>query len=119
MQQIADWLKKLGMSEYADRFAEERIEIDALSELTDQDLERLHPAWSSPEDAEGDPGARLRSGYASSGDSHPNDPARGPSWARDRVVDRAGDEGDAFLEQPRIFIVGTLAAVGLFDHHRD
>jgi class 3 adenylate cyclase len=41
MQQIADWLKKLGMSEYAERFAEERIEIDVLSELTDQDLERL------------------------------------------------------------------------------
>jgi SAM domain (Sterile alpha motif) len=30
MQQIADWLKKLGISEYADRFAEERIEIDVL-----------------------------------------------------------------------------------------
>jgi len=41
MQQIADWLKKLGMSEYAQRFAEERIEIDVLPELTDQDLERL------------------------------------------------------------------------------
>jgi class 3 adenylate cyclase/tetratricopeptide (TPR) repeat protein len=41
MQQIADWLKKLGMSEYTDRFAEERIEIDVLPELTDQDLERL------------------------------------------------------------------------------
>src|SRR5215469_1764154 len=41
MQQIADWLKELGMSEYAERFAEERIEIDVLPELTDQDLERL------------------------------------------------------------------------------
>jgi class 3 adenylate cyclase/predicted ATPase len=41
MQPIADWLKKLGMSEYAERFAEERIEIDVLPELTDQDLERL------------------------------------------------------------------------------
>jgi class 3 adenylate cyclase len=40
-QQIADWLKKLGMSEYAQRFAEECIEIDVLPELTDQDLERL------------------------------------------------------------------------------
>jgi SAM domain (Sterile alpha motif) len=35
MQQIADWLKKLGMSEYTDRLAEERIEIDVLPELTD------------------------------------------------------------------------------------
>jgi class 3 adenylate cyclase len=41
MQQIAEWLKKLGMSEYAERFAEERIEFDVLPELTDQDLERL------------------------------------------------------------------------------
>jgi len=41
MQQIADWLKNLGMSEYAQRFAENDIEIDVLSELTDQDLERL------------------------------------------------------------------------------
>jgi class 3 adenylate cyclase len=31
----------LGMAEYTERFAEERIEIDVLSELTDQDLERL------------------------------------------------------------------------------
>ena len=41
MQQIADWLKKLGMSEYAQRFAESDIDIDVLSELTDQDFDRL------------------------------------------------------------------------------
>jgi len=41
MQQIADWLKKLGMSEYADRFAQNDIDIDILPELTDHDLERL------------------------------------------------------------------------------
>src|SRR6516164_9010208 len=41
MQQIADWLKKLGMSEYAERFANNDIEIDNLTELTDHDLERL------------------------------------------------------------------------------
>ena len=28
MQQIAEWLKKLGMSEYAQRFAESDIDID-------------------------------------------------------------------------------------------
>jgi class 3 adenylate cyclase len=38
---IAEWLASLGMAEYTERFAEERIEIDVLSELTDQDLERL------------------------------------------------------------------------------
>ena len=41
MQQIADWLKRLGMSEYAQRFAESDIDIDVLSELTDQDFDRL------------------------------------------------------------------------------
>jgi len=41
MQQIADWLKKVGMPEYAQRFAENGIEIDVLPELTDQDLEEL------------------------------------------------------------------------------
>ena len=41
MQQIADWLKKLGMSEYAERFAESDIDFDVLSELTDQDFDRL------------------------------------------------------------------------------
>jgi class 3 adenylate cyclase len=41
MQQIAEWLKKLGMSEYAQRFAENRIDLSVLPDLTDQDLEKL------------------------------------------------------------------------------
>ena len=41
VQQIADWLKTLGMSEYAQRFVENRIDVSVLSELTDQDLEKL------------------------------------------------------------------------------
>src|SRR6516162_4528774 len=41
MQQIADWLEKLGMSEYALRFAENRIDFSVLADLTDQDLEKL------------------------------------------------------------------------------
>jgi class 3 adenylate cyclase len=41
MQQIADWLKKLGMSEYMDRFAENDIDASVLPELTDQDLKDL------------------------------------------------------------------------------
>jgi class 3 adenylate cyclase len=41
MQQIADWLEKLGMSEYTQRFAENDIDIDVLGELTDQDFDRL------------------------------------------------------------------------------
>jgi class 3 adenylate cyclase len=41
MQQIADWLKKLGMSEYVDRFAENGIDISVLRDLTDQDLKDI------------------------------------------------------------------------------
>ena len=41
MQQIADWLKTLGMSEYAARFAENRIDLSVLRDLTDQDLKDL------------------------------------------------------------------------------
>ena len=41
MQQIADWLEKLGMSEYADRFAENRIDFSVLRDLTDQDLKEI------------------------------------------------------------------------------
>ena len=41
MQQIADWLKKLGTSEYAERFAESDIDTSILRDLTDQDLKEL------------------------------------------------------------------------------
>ena len=41
MQQIADWLEKLGMSEYAERFAENDIDVSVLRDLTDQDLKEL------------------------------------------------------------------------------
>ena len=41
MQRIADWLEKLGMSEYAQRFAENRIDLSVLRDLTDQDLKDL------------------------------------------------------------------------------
>jgi class 3 adenylate cyclase len=41
MQQIADWLEKLGMSEYAQRFAENGIDFSVLRHLTDQDLKDI------------------------------------------------------------------------------
>jgi len=41
MQQIAHWLEKLGMSEYTERFAENRIDFSVLRDLTDQDLKDL------------------------------------------------------------------------------
>jgi class 3 adenylate cyclase len=41
MQQIADWLEKLGMSEYTRRFGENGIDISVLRDLTDQDLKDI------------------------------------------------------------------------------
>jgi len=41
MTQVADWLDKLGMSEYTQRFAENDIDTSVLRDLTDQDLIEL------------------------------------------------------------------------------
>ena len=41
MQQVADWLKKLGMSEYSQRFAENDIDASVLPHLTDENLKEL------------------------------------------------------------------------------
>ena len=55
MQQIADWLKRLGMSEYTQRFAENDIDFAILRDLTDQDLKELGClARPSPQAAAGD-----------------------------------------------------------------
>src|ERR1700730_3580696 len=41
MQQVADWLEKLGLSQYAQRFAENGIDVSVLRYLTDQDLKDI------------------------------------------------------------------------------
>src|SRR5215472_16275209 len=41
MQQIADWLQKLGLGQYAQRFAENDITLSILPDLTDQDLREI------------------------------------------------------------------------------
>jgi class 3 adenylate cyclase/predicted ATPase len=41
MEQIADWLKKLGMAQYAQAFADNDIDFSVLRYLTDQDLEKI------------------------------------------------------------------------------
>jgi len=38
MQSIAEWLQKLGLGQYARRFAENDITFSILPDLTDQDL---------------------------------------------------------------------------------
>ena len=41
MQQIADWLQKLDLGQYAQRFAENDITFSILPDLTDQHLEKI------------------------------------------------------------------------------
>ena len=41
MQQVVDWLKKLGLEQYARQFAENEIDISVLPHLTDQDLKDI------------------------------------------------------------------------------
>jgi class 3 adenylate cyclase/tetratricopeptide (TPR) repeat protein len=41
MQQIADWLDKLGLGQYAKRFAENGVDIGILPDLKDEDFDRL------------------------------------------------------------------------------
>jgi hypothetical protein len=41
MQQIADWLEKLGLGQYAQRFAENDISFAVLPDLTDQHLKEI------------------------------------------------------------------------------
>jgi hypothetical protein len=41
MELIADWLEKLGLSEYAQRFAENAIDLSTIRDLTEQDLKDI------------------------------------------------------------------------------
>ena len=41
MQQTADWLERLGLVQYAQRFAENDISFSVLPDLTDQDLKEI------------------------------------------------------------------------------
>jgi class 3 adenylate cyclase len=40
-KEISDWLEELGMSEYTQRFAENKIDVSVLRHLTDQDLKDM------------------------------------------------------------------------------
>jgi class 3 adenylate cyclase len=41
MPQVADWLQKLGLGQYAQPFAENEIDVSVLPHLTDQDLKDI------------------------------------------------------------------------------
>ena len=40
-KELSDWLEKLGMSEYAQRFVENDVDISVLPHLSDHDLKEL------------------------------------------------------------------------------
>jgi hypothetical protein len=48
MQEIADWLRKLDLGQYAQRFAENAIDVSVLRHLTDEDLKELGRAARGP-----------------------------------------------------------------------
>ena len=48
MQDLAQWLEKLGMSEYAQRIAENDIDIDVLSQLSADGAGRIR-RWNGVE----------------------------------------------------------------------
>ena len=41
MQRIGEWLEKLGLSEYAQHFADNAIDLSVIRDLTEQDLKDL------------------------------------------------------------------------------
>jgi SAM domain (Sterile alpha motif) len=41
VQEIGDWLEKLGMPEYGECFAENKVDLSVLPHLTDQDLKDI------------------------------------------------------------------------------
>src|SRR5712691_5166489 len=41
MQSIAHWLSKIGLGQYAQRFADNDIDASILRDLTDEDLEKI------------------------------------------------------------------------------
>ena len=61
MQKIGDFLEKLGMPEYGECFAQNKIDLSVLPHLTDQPHGHWRPAWASAEDAGGHPGGFLAS----------------------------------------------------------
>ena len=50
MQQIADWLEKLGLSEYAQRFADNAVDLSVVRDLTERASRTSAFYWASAQD---------------------------------------------------------------------
>jgi SAM domain (Sterile alpha motif) len=48
VQEIGDWLEKLGMPEYGESFAENKLDLSVLPHLTDQDLKDIRVPLGHP-----------------------------------------------------------------------
>jgi class 3 adenylate cyclase/predicted ATPase len=64
MQQIAEWLEKIGLERYARLFADNDIDLDALPHLTDDELKELGVTLGHR--------ARLRGALGAEAESHPS-----------------------------------------------
>jgi uncharacterized protein YjbI with pentapeptide repeats len=125
MQQIAEWLKKLGMSEYAERFAENGIDFSVLRHLTDQDLKELGvslghrrkmlaavaagaaPLTSQPTAPLAEPTKQVQAMTALS------DQARDLKALRDAVVDAAAVSAGLWLSYMFVLLYFLIAAGGV------
>ena len=72
MQQVAQWLEKLGMSEYVQVFADNRIDFSVLRDLSEQDLKEIGVAL-------GDRRKLLRAISALDGAAEPSASATSPA----------------------------------------
>jgi hypothetical protein len=79
MQQIADWLKKLGMSEYAQLFADNHTDdVSILRDLTDQDLKDVGVPLGHRR--------KMLRAIAELSEATPADEYPTPSWAPSRAT---------------------------------
>jgi hypothetical protein len=53
LEQIADWLEKLGLGQYAKVFADNDIDVSVLPHLRDKDVKDLGISRASPKDIRG------------------------------------------------------------------
>jgi SAM domain (Sterile alpha motif) len=123
MQQIADWLNRRGMSEHAERFAENDIDRAVLPDVTDQHLKDLGVSlrrWLKVlRDAQSrQPSGCRRSTLGTGGDraspdarsapgsalsKHPDNPVaiEGPPWSRNKARLATSQLGSTLGLEPR------------------
>jgi len=109
MQQVADWLEKLGLGQYAQRFAENDISFSVLPDLTDQHLKEIgvslgHRLQLLRAIAELSGATKLLRGSGWSASALPQDIAERLPSSRTSSVDGAlGAYGQSAWKSPTLF----------------